>query len=243
MAEDIDNTQQTTAPSGPTDATSGSQCQSVRSVGGGHYEVEQGECIKSIAYDHGLFWETLWNRSENAQLKQKREDPSVLFPGDVVFIPDRKEKSESGQTDRRHRFRRRGVPASTGLQLICNGEPLPNKDYWLEIDGELSTGITDGEGRLVHTIPPNARRGRVTVRMGKDEAEFDIVLGEVDPRTEISGVQQRLRNLGWDNVPLDGELGPDTLDAIREFQEDRGLEITGELDPPTLERLRKEHGA
>jgi hypothetical protein len=36
------------------------------------YTIDNGESIPSVAKDNGFFWETLWNHSENAELKQKR---------------------------------------------------------------------------------------------------------------------------------------------------------------------------
>jgi peptidoglycan hydrolase-like protein with peptidoglycan-binding domain len=48
--------------------------------------------------------------------------------------------------------------------------------------------------------------------------------------------QQRLTNLGYP-VQRDGIYGRATRRAIREFQQDRGLRVTGQLDRRTLEEL------
>ena len=57
--------------------------------------VKQGDCISNIAYQHGHFPDTIWNDSKNSDLRQKRKDPNVLLPGDVVYIRDIEAKEES----------------------------------------------------------------------------------------------------------------------------------------------------
>lgn len=89
------------------------------------YTVEQGDCISSIAFEHGFFWETLWNDSSNADLKSKRKDPNVLMEGDIVHIPDLRLKKESGATEQKHKFKLKGVPAKLKLKLM---RPKPPKD-------------------------------------------------------------------------------------------------------------------
>ena len=49
--------------------------------------------------------------------------------------------------------------------------------------------------------------------------------------------QRRLAVLGYGLSPPDGVLGGATGRALREFQRDRGLPVTGRLDRDTLEEL------
>ena len=51
--------------------------------------VRQGECIESIAHDHGLFWPTVWNHPKNRELRQRCAAPNVLAPGDTVAVPEK----------------------------------------------------------------------------------------------------------------------------------------------------------
>jgi LysM repeat protein len=82
------------------------------------YKVKQGDCLSSIAERYGLFWEKVWNHPKNAKLKEKRKDPNILYPGDVVFVPDKDRKEESGATEQRHRFRKKGTPAKLRLKIM-----------------------------------------------------------------------------------------------------------------------------
>jgi len=54
---------------------------------------------------------------------------------------------------------------------------------------------------------------------------------------DISDVQRRLDNLGFDPGGIDGQLGPRTRTALRDFQASHDLTENGELDVSTLEAL------
>jgi hypothetical protein len=54
---------------------------------------------------------------------------------------------------------------------------------------------------------------------------------------EIRQVQERLKEAGYNPGPTDGQLGPQTKDALKEYQKAQGLPQTGQLDAPTKELL------
>jgi len=86
------------------------------------HSVSSGECISSIAYQYGFFWETLWNHADNAALKDKRSDPNVLMVGDVVHVPDLTQGDESCASDQEHKFELKGVPARVNI-LVQRPKP------------------------------------------------------------------------------------------------------------------------
>jgi peptidoglycan hydrolase-like protein with peptidoglycan-binding domain len=53
----------------------------------------------------------------------------------------------------------------------------------------------------------------------------------------IHQAQNKLKELGYDPGPIDGRWGRKTEAAIKSFQRDKGLPVTGELDQQTKERL------
>jgi peptidoglycan hydrolase-like protein with peptidoglycan-binding domain len=50
-------------------------------------------------------------------------------------------------------------------------------------------------------------------------------------------VQRKLKALGYYSGSIDGEIGPLTRSAIRAYQEENGLEITGRIDKALLASL------
>jgi hypothetical protein len=198
-----------------------------------NYTVVQGECISSIAMEHGLFWEKVWNHPNNAELKRRREDPNVLHPGDVVFIPEKEEKLESGATEQRHRFQRKGEPSRLRLRVLDGDEPRSNRSYVLSVDGILVSGTTDADGRLEVGIPGNAKKAEL--KIGSDI--YRLQLGGVDPVSEITGIQARLNNLGFACGPVDGEFGPKTVAALNRFRQAAGLPTSKQIDDATRAKL------
>ncbi len=57
-------------------------------------------------------------------------------------------------------------------------------------------------------------------------------------RQDIAETQRLLNELGYDAGPVDGQMGPATRQAIRSFQRDSGVPITGEFNFALLRRLR-----
>lgn len=200
-----------------------------------HYIVQQGDCLVSISFREGFFWETLWNHPENADLKKQRKAHNMLMPGDHVFIPDLRQKAEAGEVKNRHRFQRKGVPARFTLTLCELGKPRANENYVLEVDGIRREGKTDSNGKLSEPIPPGAKTGQLF--LGESREEILVNFGQVDPIEEVSGVQERLRNLGYFVGQVTGELCPETLSAIAEFQHALGISGQGELTDETLQAL------
>jgi len=240
------------------------------------YQVKNGDCISSIAFDHGFFWETLWNHGSNSELKSKRKDSNVLQEDDVVHIPDLTLKQDSGATEQRHRFKLKGVPAKLHLRFLqpkespppeeeaagggdddCSTfnepdpakapaqemEPIANAPYKLDIEGVVTEGQSDGDGQVKVSIPPNAANGISTVYPGKpEERVIPLSLGAMDPVDTIIGARKRLDNLGYRCSTQEEEVTPELKDAVAGFQKDNDLEVNGELNDSTKDKLKEKHG-
>ena len=203
----------------------------------GTYRVKDGDCISSIAQDHGLFWEAIWNHSDNSKLKSERKDPNALLPGDKIFVPDKEIKQEEGATDTKHRFRALGVPAKMKVKMLLNDEPRANAKYRLYIDNVLKKeGETDSSGFIEESIPPTCRKGKIVMTDDQgNEEQYPFDFGSVDPIDTEDGVKKRLFNLGYDT-------SESLSSALGEFQETEGLDVTNSINDETRSALEEKFG-
>jgi hypothetical protein len=210
------------------------------------HTVQQGECLSRIAAQYGFrSFHTVYDDPGNANLRKIRPDPNLLFPGDVVFIPEKQLKELPGPTAKLHRFQL-AAPRRV-LRLVMedlNGEKMASEAYELEIEGQVITGVTGPDGLIEQVIPMAAENGTLTTK--RYTWPLNIAhLNPVDRTTDegITGIQARLRNMGYDPGKIDGVLGPRTEEAVRAFQEDNPpLEVDGVCGPQTQAMLVQLYG-
>src|SRR5712691_11805783 len=106
------------SPAGAGIKTSGMATEYIRFEFMKQHKVRGGECLASIAAQYGFSVDTIWNLADNASLKDKRKDPNTLVPGDVVVIPDRREKVVSCATAQTHKFKLSAASALFRVQLF-----------------------------------------------------------------------------------------------------------------------------
>lgn len=201
--------------------------------------VSPGDSVPSLSKDAGHFWKTVWDHPENADLKAKRKNPNVLNPGDEVFIPEIELKQVDKATDQKHKFKLKGEAVKFKLKLMMMGEPRKNEPYTLQVEDKIFTGTTDGDGNLEHVVPANAKQGLLKLQGGKEV--YPVRIGHLNPIDEISGVQQRLNNLGFNCGPEDGEMNDQLRAALSAFQGKYQLPQTGEPDAATKGKLESVH--
>lgn len=205
------------------------------------HRVQQGESLISLGNRFKIPPGKIWDHPDNGHLREHSRRSSILYPGDVVTIPDPERKTVAGDTEQRHRFR-----YSSGtwlrLRLLDEDEPYAGEPYLLVVGETEHTGNLDENGRLEVGIPASAERAMLYLGEDRQE-EIEVLIHQMDPIDESSGVQKRLNNLGYDCGAEDGEIGLGTREAIKCFQQDQQLEVTGEIDDATLARLEEIHGS
>ena len=152
-----------------------------------------------------------------------------------MFIPEKEKRIESAASDTKHTYRYLDTVRSFYLELIdYDGNLLENHTYKLKVSGILYEG--DCAQPIDIDLPIDADHGTLQV-FNEDGVEIEnstLDFDELDPVVEksesITGVQARLNNLGYFAGSIDNDLGEMTQDAVRRFQMDNGLQVTGNPD-------------
>jgi N-acetylmuramoyl-L-alanine amidase len=206
-------------------------------------DIVEGQSAESLAYEHGHFVETVWGHPDNAELKSERIDPHILNPGDRLFVPPIRVKQVEGATDRRHRFRRRGVPSRLTIDLrAVLWEGLAGVPYRLELPERTESGTASADGRISIPLLPDEASAKLVVKWRGEEYAIELGMRSLDPITEWKGVQKRLRNLGLYRGEIDGRNSHETIWAVQMFQLRNGLPTSGVVDDATRAKLREVHG-
>src|SRR5258706_64494 len=159
--------------------------------------VAQGEYLSKLARKYGFSdYHTIWDHPNNAELKKKRQNPNVLFPGDRLFIPPRESREESGPTENKHRFEVKQNKLMLRLTLEdAFLRPISNAKCELTVEGQTLKLVTDGKGKLEHEIPSHAEKASLIIKDSKTPLNDQFLLiqiGHLDPVEEISGQKARL---------------------------------------------------
>ncbi|MGK3988663.1 peptidoglycan-binding protein [Sorangium sp. So ce136] len=208
--------------------------------------VRQGECLSSIAPKYGFAdWRVIYNHPDNAEFKKRRPNPNLIYPGDVLVIPDMEPKAVEVPTGGKHVFTVK-VPKTVLRLLLEVEEPFA---YELKYRDVVVSGTTDGKSPIEHPIPADLDGAELAAwpdTPGNEEARaggvtWALQLGHLDPIESASGVQGRLKNLGYFSREVDGKDGPELANALAWYQSASGLEPTGVLDDATRAKLLKRH--
>ncbi|MBL8240464.1 MAG: peptidoglycan-binding protein [Bryobacterales bacterium] len=211
------------------------------------HTVVDGDTLVGIADQYGFRnWEIIWNHEKNAPLRAQRPDPQILLDGDSVWVPKKEPKLYECETTKKHTFRLKKLWAIFRAKMKDeNGTPYGERAYKLTVDGQDFHGKTDGEGLVEQKVPPRAKTGDLTLWPDpnnlREVLTWKLQLGHLDPAATVTGVQARLKNLGYYMGELDGQANAGMKAALAAFQSEHGLAPTGELDEATSATLEEIH--
>jgi Putative peptidoglycan binding domain len=204
------------------------------------HTVKQGDHISRITEQYRFRdYHTIWDHPNNAALKQKRQNPNVLFPGDQLFIPDKQYKKIGRATTKTHKFKIKTQTVMLRLVLRdLNSEPFRNLPCKLEVEGKTYQLKTNADGLIEQLIPKTAETGSITFQ----QFVVPLRIGHLDPVEEITGWRARLNNLGYNAGKSDDVQDPQLRSAVEEFQIDYNLKVDGNFGPQTGAKLKEVHG-
>ena len=97
----------------------------------------------------------------------------------------------------------------------------------------------DGESaRTRPERPAGAPRTTPAARVDAAASASETDLAPAQPMS-IVDAQRKLAEFGYRPGPADGAMGRRTIDALSRFQRENGLQVTGKLDAPTIDALRR----
>lgn len=203
--------------------------------------VHQGEHVRKLAYRYGVSAEAVWKHEKNQELARVRKNMDLLCPGDVLHLPSEPLPALSLDVGTANKFKAKVPTIQVKLRLDSPTRSLAGEPF--EVHGVSSGGAplsgAVGEGGEVEFEVPVLVR-EVEVRLPEAGIFMPVMIGDLDPIHELSGVTQRLRNLGF--LPPSGDVDEGRLSgALRAFQRAQNMDETGALDDATRRAIEAEH--
>jgi hypothetical protein len=213
-------------------------------MGGAWIDIATDDSVESVAYRHGHFPDTIWQHAENAELREERASMHVLCAGDKLFVADIVPKSLPCSTSHIHCFTRRAVPSLLRIRLMLGEQPIIRRPCRMESPGRVPVDAHSDHAGWVHVpVLPDAAKARLMVTLEDgSELQLDLSPRALNPVDTTTGVQARLRNLGYLTDATDGAIDLPTVLALARFQNTNGLGMTGTADAATRTALVAAYG-
>lgn len=214
------------------------------------HTVVQGDTILRIARQYGYKSSiALYNHPSNAEFKAIRPDPNLIFPGDIITIPAKKEKFMPLRASSINTFVVQNEKEYFRLQISYeDGEDITGKRMVLNIGSQTIETLLPSDGLIEVELNSNdALTGTVDLYLKEDAStpskSFSVRVGNLDPIDTLSGVQGRCNLLGFDCGVVDGIMGKKTRVGVKEFQYEHELEVDGIPGPKTKAALKQKFGS
>jgi len=213
------------------------------------YVIRQGDYITKLGHTMGFDPSAIWSHPKNAALRERRPDPDMLHPGDLLWVPDapelRRLAVRAGVTNR---YAAQIPKKSVELRLQVGGAVLAKEPYViLGLGPDPIEGETDGLGWLKTRVDVNVRE--IEVLLPAKARTLRLRIGDLDPVDTLAGLRKRLLHLGFYQPTKVGAENQDATDgdalvaALKAFQASESLPSNGKLDDATKSALERAHGS
>ncbi|MBB1401968.1 peptidoglycan-binding protein [Pseudoalteromonas sp. SG45-1] len=214
------------------------------------HTVAQGETLLRIAKQYGYQTsKALYNHPSNAEFKALRPDPNLIYPGDKITIPPKKEKFIPLRTNSINSFVVQNEKEYFRLQIIHeDGDDITGKRIVITIGSQTIDTVLPSNGLIEVELNENdSLTGQVDLYLKEDQSSpsesFTAQVGHLDPIDTLSGVQARCNLLGFDCGKVDGVNGAKTKAGVRDFQYEHDLEVDGIAGKKTKAKLQQVFGS
>ncbi|GAA0810356.1 hypothetical protein GCM10009111_01090 [Colwellia asteriadis] len=214
------------------------------------HTVAQGETLLRIARQYGYKTSTaLYNHPSNAEFKALRPDPNLIFPGDIITIPAKKEKFMPLRASSINTFVVQNEKEYFRLKVFYeDGRDITGKRIVLNIGSQTIDTVLPSNGLIeVELNESDVLTGAVDLYLKEGETtptkSFIVQIGHLDPIDTLSGVQARCNSLGFDCGKVDGLNGAKTKAGVRDFQYEHNLEVDGIAGKKTKAKLQQVFGS
>jgi hypothetical protein len=233
------------------------------------YVIRQGDHLAFLAHKFGFNADAVWNHPSNADLKNLRQAPNILWPTDILHIPDdlvTEPETHSLVMGQTNTFVSSAVPTVT-VTIQFTDPSLASQAFTVPELSDLSPNPTGADGTATFDVPVTQRS--FTIVFTASGVAFAFNVGYLDPVKTLSGVFQRLQNLGYIDRGTGGTQNIDidkVREALRAFKGSQpsassssppasasgdsraipynaGLDDNGALDDDTCKRLVSAHGS
>ena len=234
------------------------------------HTIMPGECVASLAARCGTTVEAIWDDPDNAELRQTRQSPYMLAPGDQIALPEPADQSDGPSVEQAgsHNLQTQTATVRLKLKLLDErwGDDTVRGSYETTESGSRSRSPEPVDPPETEPLGSVAYRLEIGGRTIEGTTDGDGVLDEaIDARATVA---QLTLEPGSDHErtieirigyldPAEEQSGvmqrlsnlgfrprgdADLPNAIAAFQRSRGLDESGELDDATRERLVQDSG-
>lgn len=214
-----------------------------------NHTVKQGENLARIAKQYGFKdINTIWEHPQNESLRNDRTSPDILYPGDVVHIPDKKPFKIKLSTNKVHTLVVRQAPPQVIDLTLKNfqGKAWRDQSFELVCGEQIIEGQLDHTGRIKVVLEdidePTAELNVFLKGADRPSHQFTLKLNELDPWDKTPGIKARCNALGFNCGPVDHKEDDHLASGIRRFQRSQAIEVTGNADFQTQFALMKQFG-
>ncbi len=190
------------------------------------YVIKRGDFLARLAHKFGFDADTVWNDPANADLKQLRRDPNLLWPTDILYIPESMAPATFALVTGQTNTFVSDVP-TTRVVLRFSDPSCASKACSVPELPELTELVTDGTGTVSFDAPVTL--DTFSIVFSDPGQTYKCGLGYLNPIDTLSGAIQRLQNLGY--LSLDVSPDENDLEEVRSALRMFKAESSGNVDP------------